>query len=536
MKTQNSKSKINKSIPLSYVLCLTSFILILFPFKNANAFCGFYVAKADATLFNKTSQVILVRDGDKTTITMSSDFDGNVKDFAMVIPVPVILKRDNIRTIPSQIFQTLDNYSSPRLTEYYDENPCESRVLYEYDAVSKMSLESVAASGMEKDEEKYKVKIEAQYTVDEYDILILSASESSGLERWLTDNGYKIPAGAREVLQPYINSNMKFFVVKVNMEELEKKQTKFLSPLQINFNSPKFMLPIRLGMANAKGAQDMIVYAFTKSGRVEATNYRTVKVPTDTKIPEFVSGCFGKFYVDTYRKHREEAGENNVYLEYAWNISGSVTQFCDPCNGPPPMLQDLVTAGVGWVNQYHYGYSGDVFFTRLHITYDRKNFPQDLIFEETPNRENFQARYVITHPAYGEFTCDAGRKYVKEVMSRRNDELNNLAILTGWDITQYSDYNKKFAQFIPAHEPRMRSTKTNAPDNLDNDNKQDEIISNDNNIKQESFGVPYLNDNSNPPSGNSDLKILSISVMVLLMLMAMVAQLGKRKVVAHKNN
>lgn len=259
MKTQNSKSKINGAIRLSFVLCLTAFILVLFPFKNANAFCGFYVAKADATLFNKTSQVILVRDGDKTTITMSSDFEGDVKDFAMVIPVPVVLKRDNIRTIPSQIFQTLDNYSSPRLTEYYDENPCEQRVMYEYDAVSKMSLEEVAISGNAKDEGKYKVKIEAQYTVDEYDILILSASESSGLERWLTDNGYKIPTGANEVLQPYINSNMKFFVVKVNMEELRKKQTQFLSPLQINFNSPKFMLPIRLGMANAKGAQDMIV-------------------------------------------------------------------------------------------------------------------------------------------------------------------------------------------------------------------------------------------------------------------------------------
>ena len=42
----------------------------------ALAFCGFYVAKADAKLFNKASQVVLVRDGDRTVLTMANDFQG----------------------------------------------------------------------------------------------------------------------------------------------------------------------------------------------------------------------------------------------------------------------------------------------------------------------------------------------------------------------------------------------------------------------------------------------------------------------------
>src|SRR5882762_3481229 len=107
-------------------------VLILFgSVFYANAFCGFYVAKADATLFNKTSQVILVRDGDKTTITMSSDFEGSVKDFAMVVPVPVVLQRDDIRTVASSIFKTLDDYSAPRMSEYYDDNPCAPKIEYD---------------------------------------------------------------------------------------------------------------------------------------------------------------------------------------------------------------------------------------------------------------------------------------------------------------------------------------------------------------------------------------------------------------------
>ena len=44
------------------------------------------------------------------------------------------------------------------------------------------------------------VTIEARYTVGEYDILILSAQQSSGLETWLRENGYMIPAGASAVI------------------------------------------------------------------------------------------------------------------------------------------------------------------------------------------------------------------------------------------------------------------------------------------------------------------------------------------------
>ena len=60
------------------------------------AFCGFYVAKADTKLFNQASQVVLVRDGDRTVLTMANDFKGEPKEFAVVIPVPTFLTREQI--------------------------------------------------------------------------------------------------------------------------------------------------------------------------------------------------------------------------------------------------------------------------------------------------------------------------------------------------------------------------------------------------------------------------------------------------------
>ncbi|MGH7255446.1 MAG: DUF2330 domain-containing protein, partial [Nitrospirales bacterium] len=91
----------------------------------ADAFCGFYVAKADTKLFNKASSVAIVRHDDKTVITMANDFRGDVKEFAMVIPVPTVLEREQIHIGDKALIEHLDAYSAPRLVEYFDPNPCQ---------------------------------------------------------------------------------------------------------------------------------------------------------------------------------------------------------------------------------------------------------------------------------------------------------------------------------------------------------------------------------------------------------------------------
>ncbi len=420
---------------------------------QVNAFCGFYVAKADTKLFNNKSEVILVRDGNRTVITMSNDFKGTVKDFAMVVPVPVVLREDQIRIVNRNVFDVLDSYSGPRLVEYYDQNPC----MPVFDDVSdfaptmraEMSMaENTSMNFMAKD---LGVQIEAQYTIGEYDILLLSAKESSGLKTWLTQNGYKIPATAEEVLEPYIKSNMKFFVVKVNIDKFLESSSEYLNPIQIEFEHDRFMLPIRLGMANSSGEQDMIVYAFTKKGRVECTNYRTVKIPTDRNIPLFVEPKFGEFYKSLFDNSYTKEAKRAVFLEYAWDVSLQNPMKCDPCVGPPPMQKEFQEAGVNWIN----GWGGEpVFFTRLHVRYTRDKFPQDLQFQVTSNQERFQGRYILTHPASGEFNCDEGQKYLYELQNKRRMEVDELIAMTGWE-------GRNAYNYIHEYSNRMKEEKRN---------------------------------------------------------------------------
>src|SRR6516165_6808027 len=159
----------------SHLMIATAFV---FSSTAAHAFCGFYVGKADASLFNDASQVVLVRDGDRTVVTMSNDYKGELTDFALVVPVPSVITKDQIHIGDRKYIERLDAYSAPRLVEYHDPDPC-SIALRESRARGMGLLAPVpAASALRKAESALGVTVEAQYTVGEYDIVILSAKES----------------------------------------------------------------------------------------------------------------------------------------------------------------------------------------------------------------------------------------------------------------------------------------------------------------------------------------------------------------------
>ena len=352
------------------MITLVTALVTVMVTTTAQAFCGFYVARADTSLFNRASQVVLVRDEDRTVITMANDFEGEVEDFAVVIPVPTMIEREQINVGDRAVIQHLDAYTSPRLVEYHDADPC---AVYERaEMMSNDAALPASAKQLQRSARSRGVTIEAQYTVGEYDILILSATQSNGLIRWLNDNDYKIPRGAERVVDSYLKQDMRFFVARVNVEKQSELGYQYLRPLQVAYESNKFMLPIRLGTLNAKGKQELYVYALTRTGRVETTNYRTVKMPSNVEIPEFVDGEFADFYRAMFDRQTLKEDERAVFLEYAWDMG-----WCDPCAADPLSAKELRQLGVFWLDKRDLGAKRslqpqvqDVFVTRLNVRYD----------------------------------------------------------------------------------------------------------------------------------------------------------------------
>ncbi len=423
------------SLALSLLLVFTNVLPAL-------AFCGFYVAKADTKLYNQASQVAIARADDRTILTMANDYQGEAKDFALVVPVPTVLKKEQVKVANPAIMERLDAFSAPRLVEYFDANPCEPARQSESFGLPQPSTAPARMSSNSTRDKAQGVTVEAQFNVGEYDIVILSAKESGGLERWLQDNGYQIPKGAKDLLNPYIRQKLKFFVAKVNLEKFETSGFTKLRPIQIAYESPRFMLPIRLGMVNSLQAQDLIAYILSPKGRAEVSNYRTVRIPSDVNIPTFVKREFSDFYKSMFDTSYDREDRNVAFLEYAWNMGN-----CDPCSADPLNPNELRQAGVFWLeqpigdNQPQSFWRGrrprpisNVFITRLHVRYTRDKFPEDLMFQDTNNQENFQGRYVMQHPYLNETNCDAGKQYRAGLPKRFDQEAQTLSKLTGWNI------------------------------------------------------------------------------------------------------
>ena len=395
--------------PLTHLLATLA--LALGAQAPAHAFCGFYAGKADASLFNEASQVVMVRDGQRTVLSMLNDYKGPLNEFALVVPTPTVLQKGQVRVAEKLTFERLDAYSSPRLAEYHDSDPCTVRFdwgqdNYRYPPMpAPMAMAAAPAMRSARESARDKalgVTVEAQYTLEEYDIVSLSARQSDGLETWLRENGYKIPKGASAALRPYINQGMKFFVAKVNLKEQLKTGYTMLRPLQFAFESEKFMLPMRLGMLNAPPdkPQDLIIYMLTKEGRVESSNYRTVKLPANMNLPHFVKPKFQDFYKAMFNNEAVKEGHRVVFTEYFWDMA-----WCDPCAANPLSKNELRSAGVFWADAEPDRYSGSgaqpVVLTRMHVRYTANTFPEDLMFTQTRDRQNWQTRYVIQNPYDG---------------------------------------------------------------------------------------------------------------------------------------
>jgi len=373
---------------------------------------------------------------------MQNNYQGPPEDFAMVVPVPVVLQEDNVKTLPREIFARVDKLAAPRLVEYWEQDPCQRRVLYEAMAGSAPRAARMKSVADGAEEAEYGVTIEAQFTVAEYDIVILSAKDSGGLDKWLRKNEYNIPKGAEKVLRPYVEQDTKFFVAKVDATKVKFENGRaVLSPLRFHYDAPTFTLPVRLGLLNSAGKQDLIVHLLGKQQRYEVANYKNASIPTNIVVENSVRKSFGSFY-DALFERTIEKNPGAVVTEYAWDATS-----CDPCPEPPLRPDELASLGADVLLPSEEDPYSDIpgvvprrrpapqwqpsgfVLTRLHYRYEKDGLDEDLVFRaagpivggrgmpdqngelaerraQASSYNNFQGRYVILHRWEGAIACE----------------------------------------------------------------------------------------------------------------------------------
>ena len=409
----------------------------------ARAFCGFYVGGADAELYSDATMVVLMREGTRTVLSMQNRYEGPPEAFALVVPVPEVVREANVRTLPRHVFERVDALAAPRLVEYWEQDPCYQPPRGDLDDLLNGALASRMSVSMSSSRSRG-VTVEARFAVGEYDIVVLGAEDSSGLEAWLHDHDYAIPQGASQVLNPYVQLGTKFFVAKVDPARVRFEDGRaVLSPLRVHYDSPQFSLPVRLGQLNSQGQQDLLIHILAKRQRFEVANLPNVIIPTNLRVDEAVRGNFGAFYRALFDRVAEE-NPGAVVTEYAWSAAS-----CDPCPTPALGPQEITLLGADVIDgapvasdglrpirvrgepagRVGRGQAQQYTLTRLHLRYEQA-LTRDLVFRAAPaivggrgtpdpaghlqekhaevrgrGFDNFQGRYVILHPWEGDIDC-----------------------------------------------------------------------------------------------------------------------------------
>jgi hypothetical protein len=396
--------------------------------RAARASCGFYVGASEQPRFDDATHVVLMRVGTRTVVSMQPHYRGPADAFALVVPVPASVQERDVRVLSPEVFDVVERIGAPRLVKYWERDPCspdvEAAPTAPGAAPAREESREVtrdADASLDGAKSAAEVRVDARFAAGEYRISIVAASDAAAFDAWLRAEKYQLPASAEPLLAPYLARGMKLLVARVDPAKVHFDGDRaVLSPLRFHYDSERFELPIRIGLASSDGTQDLIVDILAPHQRYRVANDPNVTIPTNLSVDRAVRVQFAAFYNALFDATLERHPDA-VITEYAWNAT-----TCDPCPGPTLDRADFDTLGADVIDRANTSPAEDFVLTRLHLRYG-KDVKEDLelvpappiaggrehvgasgLFEQAAQpapHDSFQARYVIRHPWLGPLRC-----------------------------------------------------------------------------------------------------------------------------------
>ncbi len=313
----------------------------------ASAFPGFLTSKTGAEIKVNSTQVVLMKKGTQTAVSVMSDYEGGLEPFAVVLVVPADVTAERVTTLKREYVDRIDAISAPRFHEYWEQDPCDpGPVEQEWQRNMKADSSSAFLGGGDMPQSTQKVAkelsldVKAQQKEGEYSFTLLGKDDKVGA--WLKSKGYAVPAGAEQAVAPYLAAGMRLVVAQVdtNRVELVGGDRAQLSPIRFWTDQPYDTIPDRVGLLNSGGKQELLVYVLDPDQRYESKNYKNLFPPTNVEVDFAVKERIGEFYAALHDIILQK--NPNVFLdEYAWPADGCG----QPCATEPLMISELLSLG-----------------------------------------------------------------------------------------------------------------------------------------------------------------------------------------------
>jgi hypothetical protein len=329
---------------------LLSSLALAFLSTPAAAFPGFFAYKG-AKPNNLSTHVVLMKKDAATVVTVMPDYQGDLKPFAVMMPVPDDVKAEEVRALKRDSIERIDQITAPRFWEFWEMDPCDpagQQQEWERD----LSVKGAGFLGTDmnfagdqpsafKPGKEMALTVEPDFKQGENVPSIVSAADAADIEGWLKKKGYSAPEGTNAAVGPYVKSGMNLLMVEVDTKKIELLggDRAVVSPIRYATKKP-VNVPSTLGLLNLGTMQELFVYVIHPEQRFEVKNYPNVFPPTNIEVDFKVKERMGEFYsgVHDLLLAKQPLGFLN---EFAWNAKGCG----QPCPGEPLLIHELLSLG-----------------------------------------------------------------------------------------------------------------------------------------------------------------------------------------------
>jgi hypothetical protein len=334
---------------------LGALVLVSAPFvysQAAFAFPGFYAYRGQKPV-NRTTHVVMMKKGTTTVVTVMPDYEGDLKPFAVVLPVPDDVKPDEARTLRRDFVDRVDQLSAPRFHEFWEMDPCEEgKQIQEWER--DLSVHGGGFLGMDmgggggdtttvtfKPGKEMALNVDTDFKTGDETFSLASASDAADLAGWLKKKGYSSPDGLNAAVANYAKAGMSFLVAEVDPKKIELVggDRAIVSPIRYSTNKPVDVYST-LGLLNLGDKQELFVYVLSPDHRFEVKNYPNAFPPTNVEVDIKAKERLAELYAGVHDVMLSK--QSNAFLdEYAWPTKGCG----QPCPSEPLLISELLTLG-----------------------------------------------------------------------------------------------------------------------------------------------------------------------------------------------
>lgn len=282
------------ALPFALVLGLATLLAAERPARA----CGGCLAPPATMTTVGSHRMVVSLSPERSVLWDQIQYTGDPEDFAWVLPVPS--PAVDVEIADAAFFDELDAWTAPRVIPEASMPPC---------------FGCCAGGGLAGPAAEPEVVVYEQDVVGPYEMVVIGAEDPDALQRWLDDNGYRLPESARPVIGRYVARGSAFVALRLAPEQ----GVRSMQPVRVTFAGYLGTFPLEMVTVGAQGRVELSLWVIAEQ-RYEAGNYANAVVDADELVYDWSSSSAN--YDQVFAATLDAAGGRAWITEYAGPLAG----------------------------------------------------------------------------------------------------------------------------------------------------------------------------------------------------------------------